>query len=351
MLLLLLTVQPASALIHADPHTRTKLANALGDKLGVVPGQDGVFMFLHPDTFAAHRTYSTSHHRKEHRLIDADLGFHVVDIRGVRLYCVVYALAKTPGAVGIWQHTGTGVSTRLAEALVPFVETDFALVDWEKKEAAADGNDNLGDVPAPTYLPEGAAHAQLRRRIRDLLHRAPVDPDKVAVQDGDVYLYQTGMAAIYRLMEALARRDPQGTVLGLGSIFHNTYHLLEETPGGMKHFGVCDAASGVMDKIEAWLEGHYREGKTVGYAFLEFPSNPLLVSADLKRLRQIVSMLAHPTVSSLSSYVIHLTNCVFLRPLPLHRPTNTPSPSWSTRPSVPLPTSTCSPSPTASSAA
>lgn len=311
-------------------------------------------MFLHPDTFAAHRTYSTSHHRKEHRLTHADLGFHVVDVRGVRLYCVVYALAKTPGAVGIWQHAGTGVSTRLAEALVPFVETDFALVDWEKKgeeeEEEADGND-LGDVPAPTFLPEGAAHAQLRRRVRDLLHRAPVDPDKVAVQDGDVYLYQTGMAAIYRLMEALARRDPQGTILLLGSIFHNTYHLIEEAPAGMKHFGVCDAASGVMDEIEAWLEGHYREGKTVGYAFLEFPSNPLLVSADLKRLRQIVSMLTHRPASSLPSYITHLTNSIFLPPLPLHRPTNTPSLSWSTRPLVPSPTSTCSPSPTASSAA
>lgn len=203
----------------------------------------------------------------------------------------MYPLDKTPGAIGIWQHAGTGVSTRLAEALVPSAEAGLAaLVDWPRRTSSSSSLDGDGeDVPAPTYLPEVAAHAQLRRRIRDLLHRAPVDPAAVAVRDDDVYLYQTGMAAIYRLTKALARRDPGGTALLLGSIFHNTYHLVEEAPAGMRHFGACDAASGVMDEVEAWLEGHYREGRTVGYAFLEFPSNPILVSADLKRLRQIVS--------------------------------------------------------------
>lgn len=263
-----------------------KLSAALGAKLGAVPGKDGVLMFLHPATFSAHRAHSLSHHRKDNKLAEGDLTFRVVDVHGVRLYCVVYALPKTPGAIGIWQNAGTGTSTRLAEFLVRYVggseevEEDFAVVEWAG---------NVDDVPAPTYLPESEAHGQLRRRIRDLLHRAPLDPDKVKVDEGDVYLYQTGMAAIYRLHEALSRRDPAGTVLVLGSIFHNTFHLFEEAAGGMKHFGACDGASGVMDKVEAYLEAHYRDGKTVSYVFLEFPSNPLLVSADLKRLRQIVS--------------------------------------------------------------
>lgn len=240
-------------------------------------------MFLHPATFSLHRAHGLSPHRKDHKLAEGDLTFRVVDVHGVRLYCVVYPLPKTPGAVGIWQNAGTGISTRLAEELVRYVgsgeEEELAIAEW-----AGD----VDDVPAPTYLPECEAHGQLRRRIRDLLHRAPLDPDKVEVEDGDVYLYQTGMAAVYRLHEALARRDP-GAVLVLGSVFHSTFHLFDEAAGGMKHFGACDGASGVMDKIEAYLEEHYRAGNTVSYAFLEFPSNPLLVSADLKRLRQIVS--------------------------------------------------------------
>lgn len=249
-------------------------------------------MFLHPDTFSAHRAHSLSPHRKDKKLAEGDLAFRVVDVHGVRLYCIVYALSNTPGLIGIWQNAGTGTSTRLAEDLVRYLGAngeaeaeDFAVVEW-----AGD----VDHVPAPTYLPECEAHGQLRRRIRDLLHRAPLDPDKVKVEDGDVYLYQTGMAAIYRLHEALAQRDPAGTVLVLGCVFHNTFHLFEEGAGGMKHFGACDGASGVMDKVEAYLEAHYRDGKTVSFAFLEFPSNPLLVSADLKRLRQIVSLLQCP---------------------------------------------------------
>lgn len=264
-----------------------QLAAALGSKLGAVPGRDGVLMFLDPATFSAHNAYGSSHHRKQHRLADGDLTFRVVDVRGTRLYVVVYPLAKTPGVVGHWQNAGTGASSRLAEALLVHVEADSAVVAW-------DGD--VDRVPPPTYLPEGEAHAGLRRRVRGLLHRAPLDPGAVRVADDDVFLYPTGMAAIYRLNEALVRREP-GTVLVLGSVFHNTWHLFEEAPGGMKHFGACGAASGVMDKVEAYLEAHYGEGRTVSYAFVEFPSNPLLVSADLKRLRQIVSLPYLPLVA------------------------------------------------------
>jgi cystathionine beta-lyase/cystathionine gamma-synthase len=80
-----------------------------------------------------------------------------------------------------------------------------------------------------------------------------------------------------------------GTVVLLGSVFHNTYHLLEEGEGGMKHFGRCDGGSGVMEALEEWLEGEKTAGRKVGYMFAEFPSNPILVSVDLKRLRELVS--------------------------------------------------------------
>lgn len=273
-----------------------QLAAALGAKLGATLGEDGVLMFTDPTVFAAHKVYSTSHHRKENKLVEGDLAFRVVDVHGIRLYCVLYPRAKMPSVIGVWQNAGIGASTRLSEELLQYVDSDLTIVEWS-------GGDIVDvDVPPPTYLPECEAHGALRRRICDLLHRAPLDPEKVKVTEGDVFLYQTGMAAIYRLHEALMQRDP-ATVLVLGSVFHNTFHLYEECPGGMKHFGACDAASGVMDKVEEYLEAHYQEGKTVSYVFLEFPSNPILVSADLKRLRQIVSPPPQPIIhpASLSS--------------------------------------------------
>jgi cystathionine beta-lyase/cystathionine gamma-synthase len=87
-------------------------------------------------------------------------------------------------------------------------------------------------------------------------------------------------------------------VVLLGSVFHNTYPLLEEGEGGMKHFGRCDGGSGVMEALEEWLEGEKTAGRKVGYMFAEFPSNPILVSVDLKRLRELVSRAPDPPLYS-----------------------------------------------------
>lgn len=113
------------------------------------------------------------------------------------------------------------------------------------------------------------------------------------IKPDDVYLYQTSMAAIYRLNEALIKRCP-GTILVLGSVFPSTWHLFDETTGGMKHFG--DTRNDAWDDVERYLETLYEDGKTVSYAFVEFPSNPLLVSTNLERLRQIADKYRFPVV-------------------------------------------------------
>src|ERR1700753_4061312 len=81
----------------------------------------------------------------------------------------------------------------------------------------------------------------------------------------------------------------KGQVVALGSMFQHTYLLFQEGPNGFKHFGQCDGKSGVMDKLEAYLKAERDSGRSVNYVFAEFPSNPILVSIDLKRLRQLVS--------------------------------------------------------------
>lgn len=258
-----------------------QLAVAIKKRLAI-PETNDILMFTDPAVFKTHKEHSLSEHRKEHRLSEGDLAFKVVDIHGIRLYLVIYHMAKTQGVIGLWQNAGIGISTRAAEELLKHVDGDaFSTVEC---------SGDIHDVPPPTYLPEGEAHGQLRRRINDLLHRAPVDPEKVKVMPDDVYLYQSGMAAIYRLNAALTQRDP-GTILALGAIFHSTWHLFEESPGGMKHFGQYTA-----EALEGYLDAHYKEGKTISYAFLEFPSNPILVSADLKELRRIADKYSFPLV-------------------------------------------------------
>ncbi|EAQ92846.1 hypothetical protein CHGG_01081 [Chaetomium globosum CBS 148.51] len=281
-----------------------------------LPPTHALILFPHPDTIPAAARYAASHHRTNpaHRIPPSQLLFRALDIpltlplasepepethdtthhgAVVRLYAVAYPVANAPGAVGVWQTYGTGISSRLAEGLLPAVgEGRVRVVEWE-----GDG-ERWGDVPGLETtggkgeggLPMGEGHVGLRRRIAQLVGGGGV------VGEGDVWLYPTGMAAIYRLHLALVEAREGGTVVVLGSVFHNTYHLFLENEGGMKHFGQCDADSGVMEALEAWLEGEKVAGRKVGYIFAEFPSNPILVSLDLRRLRQIVDKYGVPVV-------------------------------------------------------
>ncbi|KAJ7188742.1 pyridoxal phosphate-dependent transferase [Mycena filopes] len=279
-----------------------ELSMAIHTKLSLPP-MHGCLPFISPDAFAIAQEYAFSHHRKpvEARLTAADLTFKVVDIGGTRLYCVVYPMPKTPGILGAWQNPGMGVSSRLAEALLKKVDT-LTEVHFD---TAGDGDVSVEKIPAPTYVPESEAHQGLRERIVGLLKRAPVKTQEKEVAVDDIYLYPTGMAAIYRLHQAIMQTR-KGPIVSLGAVFHNTWHLFAEAPDGFKHFGQCDAKSGVMDKLEEYLKGEAKEGRQIGYVFVEFPSNPLLVSVDLYRLRQLAdkygfSVVVDDTIGSFSS--------------------------------------------------
>ncbi|KAK0733957.1 pyridoxal phosphate-dependent transferase [Lasiosphaeria miniovina] len=248
--------------------------------------------FVSPDAFAVAAAYAASRHRKDDhtKLLQGELLFRVVDIADVRLYLVVFPAAKAPGIIGIWQNPGVGVSSRLAEMLLAHIDT-LAVLPFEASSGDGDMPSLVrnGALPPPTYLPEeGEGHEKLRQRIMALLKRAPVKKTVAvaAVSSGDVYLCPTGMAAIYRLHgAALAAR--RGPVVALGAVFHSTWQLFSEEPAGFKHFGRCDAEGRVMEQLEAYLEAEAAAGRAVSYVFAEFPSNPILVSVDLWRLREL----------------------------------------------------------------
>ncbi|KAH8891912.1 PLP-dependent transferase [Thozetella sp. PMI_491] len=258
-----------------------QFAGALHQKLGL-PETHGLFPYTSPDVFALSQQVGFSEHLKENKLAPEDLTFKVVDVNAVRIYAVIVPKPKQMGVAGVWQNYGVGIGTRLSEALLPHVQS-LTEVPFE---VAGDGDVAVDKVPAPTYLPEVEAHQKLRERISALLGRAPLDPLRVKYTPDDVYLYTSGMAAISRTHEAITKVR-KGKVVVLGSVFHNTFHLFEESPCGFKHFGECDAKSGVLDKLEAYVQAEEKEGRKIAYVFVEFPSNPILVSVDLQRLKEL----------------------------------------------------------------
>ncbi|KAI8635485.1 pyridoxal phosphate-dependent transferase [Xylariaceae sp. FL1651] len=175
------------------------------------------------------------------------------------------------GAIFQWQHGGLGFSTRAAAALLPHAD---ALVHVGEFPASGVG------APAPTFFAEGGSHAALRERVAGLVMRACAGEHAESVAADDVYLYQTGMAGINRLHEAIVSLRAGPTAV-FGAVFHSTEHLLEESQGGIKHYGRAGDAD--VDDFERYLE----EGGQCSYVFTEFPSNPIMVCVDLMRLRRL----------------------------------------------------------------
>lgn len=185
----------------------------------------------------------------------------------VRLFAVFFPAPKTPALMPFWSHPGLGISSRLAEESLKHLELLHEV---------------SGGSPAPEVV-ESPAHGIIRERIAGLLERAPADPPrKEKVKPEDVYLFQTGMASIYLPHRYLLSKFNGSTVL-FGFAFHSTLHVFEDYGPGFKLLGL--GTSEELDQLETHLETELKEGRKVQAVWCEFPSNPIIVTPDLGRLR------------------------------------------------------------------
>ncbi|POM64329.1 Cystathionine gamma-synthase [Phytophthora palmivora] len=170
---------------------------------------------------------------------------------------IVYVV-RFPHRIGttakqFWQHSGEIVSSRHAEKLLQMLQND----------------DNL-KVPA---IGQTDSHLALKKRISGL-YLPSEDSTKVA-------LYPTGMAAIFatvRLLQKLRGTDCKSILVGFPYV--DTLKILsrkEWCAQGVHFFPTC----GEKEMKEA--EAIVAKEKVLGI-WTEFPSNPLLSMADLKRL-------------------------------------------------------------------
>lgn len=182
------------------------------------------------------------------------------------LHGVLLDPASMPFAKQFWQHTGEGISSRLAEYILKHSELYRLNCDTKSRHDSEDDD-------------SAKAKSNIRQRIA--YH---ISSDLQTVQSDDVFLYPSGMNAITDLYRALLHtRDANiSKVVAYGFLYVDTFKVLSK-------FGTKDAVLyglGTSNELDE-LEGRLAAGERIMALFCELPGNPLLISPDLARIRKL----------------------------------------------------------------
>ncbi|PFH48661.1 hypothetical protein AMATHDRAFT_76597 [Amanita thiersii Skay4041] len=110
------------------------------------------------------------------------------------------------------------------------------------------------------------------------------------VKEGDVYLLSTGMSAIWTAHQVLLGVGPAAKSVCFGFPYTDTLKILQKWGPGCYFLG--HGLDSDIDELEALLERETTQNpdqRPIMALFTEFPSNPLLRSADLPRLRALAA--------------------------------------------------------------
>ena len=154
-----------------------------------------------------------------------------------------------------WQHTGEIVTSRMAAA---------ALGEQLRESTEADGQQ---------------AQAAMRQRLADLS----------GVPERDVYLYPSGMAAMFTATRVLQRIWPDRQSVQFGFPYVDILKIQQRWGAGVHFFP--DGSKTDLEQLSAILDRHPILG-----LICEFPGNPLLKSPDLKSLAELAQQHQFPLV-------------------------------------------------------
>ena len=174
-------------------------------------------------------------------------------------FVVCYPESVHESAQKYWRHTGDGISSRRAESL---------LAGASEPDAAT-------------------ARRRTREKIAELV-KVPLD---------HVFLFSSGMAAIYTVHRALEARRPGARCAQFGFPYVDTLKVLQDVGAGAAFFPHGHAA-------DLAAVGDLAAREALAGVFCEFPSNPLLNTPDVAALANAVRPHGAPLVvdETIASY-------------------------------------------------
>ncbi|KAI8145383.1 pyridoxal phosphate-dependent transferase [Fennellomyces sp. T-0311] len=244
----------------------------------------------------------------------------------IPIFMVLFPADAFKVAKQYWQHSGDIMSSRMAERCLHILDEKEKKQQEQEKRPA--GNSRYAkkkpsseptsveerSVEAATYVEErygrnlpiefaDQAKVALRRRIAGIIasENAPIqdyqkataselesqralegDRGMKGLSEEDVYLYPCGMASIYHAHRvAMAVLDSSRKSICFGFPYTDTLKILQKWGAGCYFYGLGEDKD--IDDIEAKL----KSGEQILALFAEAPSNPLLKTPDLKRLRKL----------------------------------------------------------------
>ena len=182
-----------------------------------------------------------------------------------------YAVAKE-----FWSWSGEITSSRFSEYCLYHMQNRLL----EGRNVPAKYDSNTFDVSYSEVLASEAVDV-IRRRIASYYHDG-----KFTTAD-DVYLYPSGMGAIFNAyracMSAVSSSDDcQLRSVCFGFPFAHTIRIMKKYGPGVEFLGLGDDAS--LDQLERMLK---IDGERFSCLICEFPSNPLMKSPDIQRIKKL----------------------------------------------------------------
>ncbi|KAA8915410.1 hypothetical protein TRICI_002443 [Trichomonascus ciferrii] len=271
-----------------------RLAKHLVDEYGA-EGEDA---YLFPSYEAAKRCrdflrrYSSQGKNVPARIVQLTTPVDETDITNANVQAhiaIVFFPAEEAGVCkSYWQHSGEGISSRLAE---------FCLDRWCRDKCSTEESRFLEERYGRNLDLSFADEAKkaLRRRIAGKLIESGQSNDGRAevtdLSENDVYLYPCGMASIFHAHRAtMAIRGADVKAVLYGFPYVDSHNILKKFGGGVHFYANGEPED--LDAIEELLEG----GEKISLFFCEVPSNPLLKTPNFERIRALADKYDFPVV-------------------------------------------------------
>lgn len=194
-----------------------------------------------------------------------------------------------------WQHSGEGISSRLGEYVLQELQITTADPSKDNLEYQTFIEERFGRNLNLSFTHE--AKLALRRRIagnlgeHTELQQEHTQNRALKISEDDVYLYPTGMAAIFNAhVINITANEPNAKSVCFGFPYVDTLNILKKFGPGVHFFGFGD------DESLLELEELLKSGERIQGFYCECPSNPLLKTPNLVKAKELAETYGFPII-------------------------------------------------------